>query len=512
MFGTRMSAFLKLSKRDLKYDVPASVVVFLVALPLCLGIAMASGAPLFAGLLTGVIGGVVVSSISKSPLSVSGPAAGLTVIVLGAIQSLGAYETFLLAVVIAGILQLILGVVKAGMIGNYFPSSVIVGMLAAIGITIILKQIPLALGMLETHAFELDNGHGIGAFTDTLVSSIGPGALIICILSLIVLIYWPSIPKLKSIPAPLIVVALGIGLSFAFNGTAFQLAESQFVLVPIVNSFAEFTGLFTLPDFTQIINKEVWIVAFTIAIIASLETLLSIEAVDKIDPFKRNTPTNRELIAQGVGNITSGLLGGLPMTSVIVRSSANVNAGGRTRQSALLHGMWLLLAILIIPNVLNFIPLSCLAAILLQTGYKLAKPALFTSMYKKGLDQFIPFFATIVAIVFTDLLMGVGIGLVVATFYILKANMQNAFKFDIVKQNDYDKAVITLAEEVSFLNKAPIQQKLYSLPKSVGLIVINGTGSKFIDKDVIEVIKDFEQNALTKGKRIELTDIEYKKK
>ncbi|MFD2906363.1 SulP family inorganic anion transporter [Sphingobacterium anhuiense] len=512
MFGTRMSAFLKLSKRDLKYDVPASVVVFLVALPLCLGIAMASGAPLFAGLLTGVIGGVVVSSISKSPLSVSGPAAGLTVIVLGAIQSLGAYETFLLAVVIAGVLQLILGIVKAGMIGNYFPSSVIVGMLAAIGITIILKQIPLALGMLETHAFELDNGHGIGAFTDTLVSSIGPGALIICILSLIVLIYWPSIPKLKSIPAPLIVVALGIGLSFAFNGTAFQLAESQFVLVPIVNSFAEFTGLFTLPDFTQIINKEVWIVAFTIAIIASLETLLSIEAVDKIDPFKRNTPTNRELIAQGVGNITSGLLGGLPMTSVIVRSSANVNAGGRTRQSALLHGMWLLLAILIIPNVLNFIPLSCLAAILLQTGYKLAKPALFTSMYKKGLDQFIPFFATIVAIVFTDLLMGVGIGLVVATFYILKANMQNAFKFDIVKQNDYDKAVITLAEEVSFLNKAPIQQKLYSLPKSVGLIVINGTGSKFIDKDVIEVIKDFEQNALTKGKRIELTDIEYKKK
>ncbi|PTX12767.1 SulP family sulfate permease [Sphingobacterium faecium] len=507
-----MSAFLKLSKRDLKYDVPASVVVFLVALPLCLGIAMASGAPLFAGLLTGVIGGVVVSSISKSPLSVSGPAAGLTVIVLGAIQSLGAYETFLLAVVIAGIIQLILGIVKAGMIGNYFPSSVIVGMLAAIGITIILKQIPLAFGMMETHAFELDNGHGIGAFTDTLISSIGLGAFIICILSLVVLIYWSKIPKLNKIPAPLIVVALGIGLSFAFNGTRFQLAESQFVLVPIVNSFAEFTGLFTLPDFTQIINKEVWIVAFTIAIIASLETLLSIEAVDKIDPFKRNTPTNRELIAQGVGNITSGLLGGLPMTSVIVRSSANVNAGGRTRQSALLHGMWLLLAILIIPNVLNFIPLSCLAAILLQTGYKLAKPALFTSMYKKGLDQFIPFFATIVAIVFTDLLMGVGIGLVVATFYILKANMQNAFKFDIVKQNDCDKAIITLAEEVSFLNKAPIQQKLYSLPKSVGLIVINGTASKFIDKDVIEVIKDFQQNALTKGKRIELTDVEYKKK
>ncbi|UIR56137.1 SulP family inorganic anion transporter [Sphingobacterium sp. SRCM116780] len=512
MFGTRMSAFLKLSKRDLKYDVPASVVVFLVALPLCLGIAMASGAPLFAGLLTGVIGGVVVSSISKSPLSVSGPAAGLTVIVLGAIQSLGAYETFLLAVLLAGVIQLILGIAKAGMIGNYFPSSVIVGMLAAIGITIILKQIPLALGMTEPHAFEFDNGHGIAAFTDTLLSSVGLGAFIICILSLIVLIYWSKIPKLNSIPAPLIVVALGIGLTYAFNGTSLQLTDAQFVLVPIVNSFSEFTGLFTLPDFTQIVNKDVWIVAITIAIIASLETLLSIEAVDKIDPLKRNSPTNRELIAQGIGNMTSGLLGGLPMTSVIVRSSANVNAGGRTRQSAVLHGMWLLLAILLIPGILNLIPLSCLAAILLQTGYKLAKPALFTSMYKKGLDQFIPFFVTLVAIICTDLLMGVGVGIVVATFYILKANMQNAFKFDIEKHTEYDKAIITLAEEVSFLNKVPIQQKLYSLPKSVGLIVINGSQSKFIDKDVIEVIKDFEQNALNKGKRIELTDIVYKKK
>ncbi|MGJ1268733.1 SulP family inorganic anion transporter [Sphingobacterium spiritivorum] len=511
MFGTRMSAFLKLSKRDLKYDFPSSIVVFLVALPLCLGIAMASGAPLFAGILTGIIGGIVVASISKSPLSVSGPAAGLTVIVLGAIQQLGAYETFLLAVVIAGIIQLILGIVKAGMIGNYFPSSVIIGMLAAIGITIILKQIPLAMGLTEKHAFEMDNGGGVAAFADTLLDSISYGALIICLLSLAILIYWPKLPKVNKIPAPLLVVAVGLGLAMAFQGTSFQLSQAQLVTVPVVGSFSEFTGLFTLPDFSQIVNKEVWIVAFTIAIIASLETLLSIEAIDKIDPFKRNTPTNRELIAQGVGNMASGMLGGLPMTSVIVRSSANVNAGGRTRQSAMLHGLWLFIALLAIPTVLNMIPLSCLAAILLHTGYKLAKPALFKEMYVKGWDQFIPFFMTIAVVVFTDLLTGVGVGIVVATFYILKANMKNAFKFDIIKQDDNEKAVITLAEEVTFLNKVPIQQKLYSLPKNIDKIEINGSQSKFIDKDVIEVIKDFQQNAISKGRDIQLTDIVYKK-
>ncbi|MBP3942484.1 SulP family inorganic anion transporter [Sphingobacteriaceae bacterium WQ 2009] len=507
MSNNRLSAFLKLSKRDLKYDAPASIVVFLVALPLCLGIAMASGAPLFAGLLTGVIGGFVVASISKSPLSVSGPAAGLTVIVLGAIEKLGAYETFLLAVVIAGVVQLILGIVKAGMIGNYFPSSVILGMLAAIGITIILKQLPLAFGMLESHAFEMDNGGGIAAFTDILVSSINYGALLICVLSILVLIFWPSIKGLNKIPAPLIVVGIGIGLGTAFQGTSMALLNDHFVNIPIVSSFQEFTGLFVFPDFTQIGNKEVWIVAFTIAIIASLETLLSIEAVDKIDPFKRNSPTNRELIAQGVGNMTAGLLGGIPLTSVIVRSSANANAGGRTRQSAMLHGAWLLVALLAVPSLINLIPLSCLAAILLHTGFKLAKPALFKSMYVKGLDQFIPFLITITAIVFTDLLMGVGVGILVATFYILKNNMKNAFQLDHEGENT---AVITLAQEVSFLNKVPIQQALYALPKEIQTIKINGSQSTFIDKDVIEVIKDFEKNALSKGRDIELTDIAYK--
>ncbi|MFZ4862540.1 SulP family inorganic anion transporter [Sphingobacterium sp. Mn56C] len=510
MFGTRVSAFLKLSKRDLKYDFPASIVVFLVALPLCLGIAMASGAPLFAGVLTGVIGGLVVASISNSQLSVSGPAAGLTVIVLGAINQLGAYETFLLAVVIAGIIQLVLGIVKAGMIGNYFPSAVILGMLAAIGITIIMKQIPLAFGMNEPHAFEVENGGGIAAFTDTLLGSVSWGATIICFLSLAVLIFWPSIKGLNKVPAPLVVVLLGVGLGLAFQNTSMALMPAHFVSIPVVSSFQEFTGLFIFPDFTQIGNKEVWIVAFTIAIIASLETLLSIEAVDKLDPFKRVTPTNRELVAQGVGNMTSGFLGGLPMTSVIVRSSANVNAGGRTRQSAMLHGIWLLVALLAIPVLINLIPLACLAAILLHTGYKLAKPALFKQMFRKGLDQFIPFTITVIAIVFTDLLMGVGVGIVVATFYILRANMQNAYKFSIVGEQQ-EKAVLVLAEEVSFLNKVPIQQKLYSLPKSVNTVLIDGQYSKFIDKDVIEVIRDFEQNALSKGLSIELHDVSYKK-
>lgn len=509
MLGTRLSAFLRISKRNLKYDFPASIVVFLVALPLCLGIAMASGAPLFAGVLTGIIGGIVVASFSGSQLSVSGPAAGLTFIVLGAIQQLGTYETFLLAVVIAGAIQLVLGIIKAGMIGNYFPSAVIIGMLAAIGITIIIKQVTLALGITEGQLSIASHDAGAIAYLETLSARINWGATIICLSSLAILIFWPNLRKLNKIPAPLVVVLLGVGLSFAFQRSSLTLIPAHYVSIPVVSSFAEFTDLFVFPDFGQILNKDVWTIALTLAIIASLETLLSIEAIDKLDPFKRNSPTNRELIAQGIGNMSSGLLGGLPLTSVIVRSSANANSGGRTRQSAILHGIWLLIALLAIPTVINLIPLACLAAILLHTGYKLAKPALFKQMQRKGLDQFIPFVVTITAIVLTDLLTGVGIGIVVSTFYILRANMQNAFKFKFVGE-ERDKVVLTLAEEVSFLNKVPIQQKLHSLPKTVDSVVIDGQNSKFIDKDVIEVIKDFEQNALRKGLSIELQEVNYK--
>lgn len=515
MFGTRTSAFLKLSKRDLKYDFPASIVVFLVALPLCLGIALASGAPLFAGLLTGIIGGIVVASFSGSQLSVSGPAAGLTVIVLGAIEQLGAFETFLLAVLLAGMIQVVLGIIRAGMIGNYFPSSVILGMLAAIGIIIILKQLPHAVGydssFFGEESFIQLNSENTFSALQKAFGAINYGATIICALSLAILIFWPKFKKLSIVPAPLVVVILGVLLSLSFAGTSLELAENHLVVIPVVNSFNEFLGLFTFPDFTQIVNKEVWIVAITIAIIASLETLLSLEAVDKIDPFKRVSPTNRELFAQGIGNMSSGLLGGLPLTAVIVRSSANVNSGGRTRQSAILHGIWLLLAVITIPSIINLIPLSCLAAILLHTGYKLAKPSSFKQMWHKGLDQFVPFVVTILAVVFTDLLTGVGVGLLVAMFYILRDNLSNAFEYDVEENEDGAKITFTLAEEVTFLNKAAIQKALYGLPRRINEIIVDGSQSRFIDKDVIEVIKDFEQNAVSKGKTIELVGIVNKK-
>ncbi|MGK6349859.1 SulP family inorganic anion transporter [Parapedobacter sp. DT-150] len=515
MFGTRVSAILKLSKRDLKYDLPASVVVFLVALPLCLGIAMASGAPLFAGLLTGIIGGLVVASFSGSQLSVSGPAAGLTVIVFGAIERLGAYETFLLAVVIAGIIQVALGVIRAGMIGNYFPSAVIIGMLAAIGITIILKQLPHAVGydssfFGEESFVQADNENTFSALQKAF-GAINYGAFIICAVSLAILILWPRFKKLSIVPAPLVVVVMGVLISQSLIGSNLALGQNHLVVIPVVSSFNEFLGLFTFPDFTQIINKDVWIMAITIAVIASLETLLSLEAVDKIDPFKRVSPTNRELLAQGIGNMSSGLLGGLPMTAVIVRSSANVNAGGRSRQSAMLHGIWLLLAVILIPTVINLIPLASLAAILLHTGYKLAKGEIFKQMWHKGLDQFIPFMVTIVAVVFTDLLTGVGVGLLVAMFYILRNNLFNAFEYDIEENEDGAKITFTLAEEVTFLNKAAIQKALYSLPRRISDVIIDGSQSRFIDKDVIEVIKDFEQNAASKGKTVELVGIVNKK-
>jgi len=511
MLGTRFSAFFKLGKRNLKYDIPASVVVFLVALPLCLGIAMASGAPLFAGILTGIIGGVVVASISGSQLSVSGPAAGLTVIVFGAIGSLGSYNVFLLAVVLAGVIQLILGLIKAGTIGNYFPSAVIEGMLAAIGITIILKQLPHALGydadFFGSESFkQLDGENTLHAISSAL-NALHLGILIITALSLVTLLYWPKIRKLNVIPAPLVTVFIGIILVLLFDGTNLEINTKHMVAIPVVNSFNEFLGLFTFPDFTAIFSHDVWIVAVTIAVIASLETLLSIEAIDKLDPYKRVSPTNRELVAQGIGNMTSGMLGGLPLTSVIVRSSANANSGGKTKQSAIFHGIWLLLALLVIPVVINMIPLACLAAILLITGYKLAKVSLFTNMYKRGLDQFIPFIITILAVVFTDLLTGVAIGMVVSIFYILRNNMRNPFGYDLEEISGEKKIRVYLSEEVSFLNKAAIQQSLYNLPRDVNHIIIDGSNSRFIDKDVVRVIKDYEQNALSNGKKVELIDV-----
>ena len=496
--------------KNLKKDLPASIVVFLVALPLCLGIALASGAPLFAGVLTGIIGGIVVASVSGSQLSVSGPAAGLTVIVFSAIAQLGSYQTFLLAIVLSGILQIILGLVKAGTIANYFPSSVIEGMLAAIGIILILKQIPHAVGYDADFEGDesFDQGEKGNTFS-TLVAAFGRisyGAVIISALSLLILIYWPKVKKLSLVPAALIVVVVGIVLNQLFDGSALAIKDEHLVRIPIVNSLSEFTSLFVFPDFTQIGNKEVWIVAVTLAIVASLETLLSVEAVDKIDPIKRVSPTNRELFAQGLGNMTSGLLGGMPMTAVIVRSSANVNAGARTKMSAIFHGIWLLVALLLIPKVINLIPLSCLAAILLITGYKLAKIGLFTKMWKAGYSQFVPFVVTVLAVVFTDLLKGVAIGMMVSIYYILRNNLRNPYFYHISSVGDKKVTVIKLAEEVSFLNKAAIQYTLTHLPQETD-VKIDGTNCRYIDPDVLEVIHNFKHNAYTKAIIVELVNI-----
>ncbi len=494
----------------IKKDLPASIVVFLVALPLCLGIALASGAPLFAGILTGVIGGIVVASISGSQLSVSGPAAGLTVIVFGAIASLGSYETFLLAVVLAGVLQIFLGILKAGIIANYFPSSVIEGMLAAIGVILILKQIPHAVGFDsdfegDESFSQLNHENTFSALLSSL-DMISYGAVIISVLSLLIMIYWPRLKKLSAIPAAILVVILGIVLNIVFENTGLALSPAQLVTIPVVESYNEFLALFVFPDFAQIGNQEVWTVAFTIAIVASIETLLSIEAVDKMDPYKRVSPTNRELVAQGVGNMTSGLLGGLPMTSVIVRSSVNVNSGGKTKMGAIYHGFWLLLSLLFIPFLLNKIPLASLAAILLITGYKLAKLSLFQKMWKNGKDQFIPFVVTVLAVVFTDLLKGVAVGMMIGIFYILRTNLRNSYFYKIEKNGEKNVIRIKLAQEVSFLNKASIQQTLLKLPNESN-VIIDGSDSMFIDKDVIEIIHNFKHNAFSKGTIVEILNI-----
>lgn len=496
--------------KNLKKDLPAGIVVFLVALPLCLGIALASGAPLFSGILAGVIGGIVVGSFSGSQLSVSGPAAGLTVIVLTAISDLGSFQAFLLAITIAGILQVVLGILKAGTIGNYFPNSVILGMLAAIGIILILKQLPHAVGydadFEGDQAFvQPDSSNTFSAILNAM-SKFNIGAIIITAASMFILIFWPKVKKLAIVPAPLLVVVLGVFLAQLFNGTSFSLSGEQMVQIPVVESFTDFKGLFMFPDFGQIANPQIWVVAVTIAIVASLETLLSLEAVDKIDPIKRVSPTNRELVAQGIGNTIAGLVGALPMTAVIVRSSANVAAGARTKMSAIFHGIFLMTAVLLAPTFINQIPLSCLAAILLLVGYKLAKVPLFKKMWADGKDQFIPFLVTVLAVVFTDLLTGVGIGLAVGIIFLLRTNYRNPYFYSVDQSKGENIIRIKLAQEVSFLNKGTIQYTLTNISRDK-TVIIDGTESLFIDKDVLTTIFDFKEHAHTKKIKVELVNI-----
>jgi SulP family sulfate permease len=498
--------------KHIKNDLPASIVVFFVSLPLCLGIALASGAPLFSGIIAGIVGGIVVGFASASPLGVSGPAAGLAVIVLTAINSLGgSYPAFLTAVVLAGVIQLLLGFAKAGFIAYFFPSSVIKGMLTGIGLLIILKQIPHAIGWdkdaIGDDAFLQADGQNTFSEISKAFEFMTPGAVFIAIISLLILILWDTVLTKKHkifqlIQGPIVVVVLGIfmNLAYAKGILPYSLNENQIVSIPAPNSIQSFLGQFTFPDFSVITNMDVWKIAIIMAIVASLETLLCVEATDKLDPDKRITPTNRELKAQGLGNIVSGLIGGLPVTQVIVRSSANLNFGGKSKTSAILHGVFLLLSAVFIAGLLNLIPLASLAAILLMVGYKLAKPSLFQQIYKLGWEQFIPFMATIIAIIATDLLKGITVGILVGIFYTLRHSYRNSHYVKDIVSDENGKSVhhLVLAQEVSFFNKASLLNTLDAIPAN-SKVIIDCTNSKSIAHDVIEIINDYEFNARTKN-------------
>jgi MFS superfamily sulfate permease-like transporter len=509
---------MKLTTKYFKSDLLSGMVVFLVALPLCLGIAVASGAPPFAGIICGVIAGIVVGYLSGSNVSVSGPAAGLIAILLAAITDLG-YEPFLVAVVIAGLIQLALGIVKAGSISSYFPTCVIEGMLVAIGIIIIKKEIPHAIGYDKAHEgdfFALEKGSETGFFTE-IINSINYahlGAIIVTVVSLAILFAFNKISflkKIKVIPGALIVVIVGILINEVFKSTGSSLVISQehLVTLPTASSFSEFIGQFTNPDFSAFANSKVWIVGATIAIVASIETLLCLEAGDKMDPMKRFSSANTELKAQGIGNILSGLIGGLPMTSVIVRTTANVNAGAKTKLSAMAHGVFLLLTVLLIPGLLNKIPMACLAAILIMIGLKLASPKVFKHMWHTGKYQFIPFIATVIAVVATDLLKGVGFGLAVSVLFILKGNMRLAYFFKKETHHEGETIHIDLAQEVSFLNKAAIKQTLAHLPANSN-VIIDAANTVYIDYDVLQLIRDF-LNFGSKDKNIRVRLKNFKK-
>jgi len=482
----------------LKNDLPAGIIVFFVALPLCLGIALASGAPLFSGIISGIVGGVIVGFLSGSTLGVSGPAAGLATIVFANIAALGgSWEAFLLAVLIAGIMQLILGFLRMGTIAYYFPSSVIKGMLVGIGILIIIKQIPYAIGYKD----------------DTFLTT---ATVLISVVSIIILIAWEYFGKFnkffKAIPGPLVVVVIGIvGYNLMkFEILPFALASQDTVNIPISSNIAEFLGNFYTPDFGQIFNPQIYVFAAVLAIVASLETLLSVEAIDKIDPKKHITPVNTELKAQGIGNIVCGLIGGLPVTQVIVRSSANVTFGAKSKASTIIHGFILLVAVLFIPKYLNMIPLASLACILIFIGYKLANPSLFKQAYKLGFEQFFPFAITIAGMIAFDLLKGVGFGMIIALGYVIYYNLKNSYHVVQDNQGKSKGHIFKLAEEVSFLNKGEILQMLKNIEDG-SKVVIDGRSSKVIHHDVVEIIKDFQTLAKSRNIDLEIRGINFKK-
>ncbi len=499
MKKNNLSAF-----KNLKNDIPASIVVFFVALPLCLGIALASGAPLFAGLIAGIVGGIIVGVLSGSTIGVSGPAAGLAAIVFAAIISLGSYENFLLAVVLGGIIQIVFGILKAGVIGYFFPSSVIKGMLTGIGIIIILKQIPVFFGYIPPK--------GENTFLAILntFSNIELGPLLIGLIGLAILILWDKVLSKKAkifqlVQGPLVAVVVSIIFYvLTQSNDALSIAGSHLVSVPVPNSVDSFLGQFSLPNFSAISNPAVWVVAFTLALVASLETLLCVEATDKLDPNKNVTPTNRELLAQGTGNIISGMIGGLPITQVIVRSSANIQSGGRTKMSAIIHGFLILISVILIPTLLNMIPLAVLAAVLFIVGWKLAKPELFMKIYNLGWKQFVPFVITVLGIVFIDLLYGLGIGLAVGIVIALRNSYKNSHFLNKEGEDvDDGKIKMTLAEEVTFFNKATILRELDNLPND-SYLELDVRKTRHLDYDVIEILEDFAFKAKERNITIKL--------
>jgi MFS superfamily sulfate permease-like transporter len=501
---------LKLKKMNLKFlksDFPASIVVFFVALPLCLGIALASGAPLLSGLIAGVIGGIVVGALSGSNLGVSGPAAGLAAIVAASITELGSFEVFLVAVVLSGIIQILFGILRLGVIGYFFPNSVILGMLSGIGIIIILKQIPHLFGYdsepMGADEFVEATGENTFSAISHIFSNVSPGSVIIGFLGLALIVFWDSILAKKGkifrvLQGAIVAVLLGTIIKLIFdNYPNLAVKDIHLVSIPVANNLNDLVNFLRFPDFSAITNPKVLTIAFTIALIASLETLLSVEATDKLDPDKHVTPTNRELFAQGTGNILSGLIGGLPLTQVIVRSSANIQSNAKSKLSTIIHGLFLLLAVLALPKMLNHIPLSVLAAILIVVGYKLAKPSLFKKMWVKGWTQFVPFVATIIVIVVKDLLWGISVGLFIGIIVIIVKSYQNSLFLNIDKSND--KLVkMTFAEEVTFLNKGAIAKQLGSLPNDITL-ELDVRNSKYIDSDIIEILEDFVVQAKNKS-------------
>ncbi|MEO0661016.1 MAG: SulP family inorganic anion transporter [Planctomycetota bacterium] len=501
---------------NLRADLPASVVVFFVAVPLCLGIALASDAPPLAGLIAGIIGGIVVGSLSGSPLGVSGPAAGLAVIVAGAIEELGSFETFLAAVVVAGAFQITLGLLRGGVVGYFFPSSVIKGMLTGIGVVITLKQIPHAVGHDkdpegDTAFVQPTNDENTLSSIGNMFEDFAPGAVIVSVVCLAILILWEVVLKKRSkvfqiVPGPLVAVAFGIGFQLYAKRFAEKLAlePSHLVQVPIFESIGTLTSQLSHPTLSAFGVGAVWITGITMGLVASLETLLCVEATDKIDPLGRTTPTNRELLAQGAGNVASGLIGGLPVTQVIVRSSANIQSGGRTKASAIMHGFFLLGAVLLIPTVMNEIPLAALAAVLLVVGYKLARPEIFVQMFRQGGGQFIPFIITVLGIVFTDLLIGIALGMIVAIFIILRSQYLNSHFLHIDRENEDGTSEVRmrLAEEVTFLNKGALQRELDGIADGSKL-VLDARETTRIDHDALEIIAEFERSAPRRSIKVE---------